>query len=99
MSILLWIQRSAKSSVRRRPEFIIDKAPWLIDALKSLDLEVGRSVLSERNLVESLFSSLKLKHSIKIFFCSISSFNPVKNWNLFCKLFMLYYNRLRWRLC
>ncbi|CAD7768312.1 hypothetical protein FHEFKHOI_00200 [Candidatus Methanoperedenaceae archaeon GB50] len=38
-------------------------------------------------------------HRVKIFFCSITSFNPVKNWNLFCKLFMLYYNRLRWCLC
>ena len=40
-----------------------------------------------------------LKHRIKIFFFSISSFNPFKNWYLFFKLFMLYYNRLRWCLC
>ena len=48
----------------------------------------------ERSLVESVFSSLKQR--IRIFFCLISSFIPVRNWNLFCKLFMLYYNRLRW---
>ncbi len=44
--------------------------------------------------VESVFSSLKQR--IKIFFYLISRSNPVRNWNLFCKLFMLYYSRLRW---
>ncbi|CAD7768853.1 DDE domain protein [Candidatus Methanoperedenaceae archaeon GB50] len=33
-----------------KPKFIIDKAPWLIDALKSLDLEFERSVLSEHEI-------------------------------------------------
>ncbi|CAD7769452.1 hypothetical protein FHEFKHOI_00617 [Candidatus Methanoperedenaceae archaeon GB50] len=43
------------------------KLPLLIDALKSLDMEFERSVLLERILVESVFSSLKQR--IKIFFC------------------------------
>ena len=78
-----------------KPKFIIDKAPWLIDALKSLGLEFENiSSFGKRSLVESVFSSLKQR--VKIFFCSISCSNPVKSWNLFCKLFMLYYNRLRW---
>jgi len=42
------------------------KLPLLIDALKSLDMEFERSVLLERILVESVFSSLKQR--IKIFF-------------------------------
>ena len=29
-----------------KPRFIVDKAPWLIDALEILDLEFERSVLS-----------------------------------------------------
>ena len=33
-----------------KPRFIVDKAPWLIDALKSLNLEFERSVLSEREV-------------------------------------------------
>ena len=33
-----------------KPKFIVDKAPWLIDALKSLDLEFERSVLSEHEI-------------------------------------------------
>ena len=44
-----------------KPKFIVDKAPWLIDALKSLDLEFERSVLSEeRSLVESVFSLFQI---------------------------------------
>ena len=44
-----------KKCVRRRPEFIVDKAPWLIDALKSLDLEFERSVLSEHEIHPKYF--------------------------------------------
>jgi len=44
------LQRGAKSSVRRRPEFTIDKAPFAYRALKSLDLELERSVLSEHEV-------------------------------------------------
>ena len=38
------------------------KLPLLIDALKSLDLEFERSVLSERSLVESVFFSAKTEN-------------------------------------
>ena len=44
-----------------KPKFIVDKAPWLIDALKSLDLEFEHQ--SFRCKVESLFSSLKQRYS------------------------------------
>jgi len=37
------------------PRFIVDKAPWLIDALKSLDLEFERSVLSEHEIHPKYF--------------------------------------------
>ncbi|CAD7770997.1 hypothetical protein FHEFKHOI_00948 [Candidatus Methanoperedenaceae archaeon GB50] len=46
-----------------KPKFIVDKAPWLIDALKTLDLEFERSVLSEeRSLVESVFSLFQIEN-------------------------------------
>ena len=43
------VTRSFLKEVReKKPRFIVDKAPWLIDALKNIDLEFERSVLSER---------------------------------------------------
>jgi len=80
-----------------RPKFIIDRAPWLINAMKSLGLSYKCQAFGIRSKVESLFSSFKQR--IKIFFCSINAKNAIKHWNLFCKLFMLYYNCLRWCLC
>lgn len=44
---------------------------------------------NESGVVESVFSSFKQR--IKIFFCSITAKNPVKCWNLFCRLFMCNY--------
>jgi len=79
---------------KKKPKF--DKAPWLIDALKNWVCSLNIKPLGERNKVESVFS---LKLRIKIFFCSISCLNPARNWDLLCKLFKLYYNRLRWCLC
>ncbi len=70
-------------------KFVIDKAPWLIKVLISNSSTKG---FGKRSLVESVFSSLKQR--VKVFLCSITK-NPVKCWNLFCKLFMWYYNHLR----
>ncbi len=69
-----------------KPKFVIDKAPWLIKALIWNSSTKG---FGKRSLVESVF-----KQRIKIFFRSITR-NPIKCWNLFCKLFMWYYNHLR----
>ena len=45
------VTRSFFKEVReKKPKFIVDKAPWLIDALKSLNLELERSVLSEHEI-------------------------------------------------
>ena len=40
----------------------------------------------KRSLVESVFSSFKQR--AKIFFCSITTKNPIKNWNLFCSFYI-----------
>ncbi|WP_148120323.1 DDE-type integrase/transposase/recombinase [Methanofervidicoccus sp. A16] len=82
---------------RGEPKFLIDKAPWLISALKSLNLNFEHQTFGRGSLIESVFSSLKQR--VKIFFCSINAKNPVRNWNFFCRLFVLYYNKLRWCLC
>lgn len=62
------------------PRFIVDKSPWLKDALDSLNLEYKHEIFGRRSLVESIFSSFKQR--VTIFFCSINSLNPVKCWNL-----------------
>ncbi|WP_457550611.1 hypothetical protein [Archaeoglobus sp.] len=54
---------------------------------------MNKKPFGKRSLVELVFSSLKQR--IKIFFCSILAKNPIKCWNSFCKLFILYYNHLR----
>ena len=76
-----------------KPKFIVDKSPWLIKVLESLGLEY------EHQSFRCSLSLYSFKQRVRIFFCSITAKNPVKNWNLFCKLFILYYNHLRWCLC
>ena len=76
-----------------KPKFVIDKASWLKRALECLGLKFRHERFGSRSSVKSVFSSLKQR--IRIFICSITAKNPVKNWNLFCKLFILYYNQLR----
>jgi hypothetical protein len=66
--------------------------------------EVGWSPFGDRSLVESVYSSFKQR--AKVFFNNITS-NPLDRserfrrsmlcWELFIKLFMLYYNHLRRR--
>ena len=74
-----------------KPKFIVDKAPWLIKVLESLGLDYEhQSFRKEKSRWIRSF-----KQRVKIFFCSITAKNPVKNWNLFCKLLILYYNHLR----
>ena len=68
-----------------KPKFIIDKTPWLI---KALIWNSNTEGFGKHSLVESVF-----KQRAKIFFCYITK-NPVRCWNLFCRLFMWYYNHL-----
>ncbi|MBW9221488.1 DDE-type integrase/transposase/recombinase [Methanothermococcus sp. SCGC AD-155-C09] len=81
---------------RGKVKFLIDP-PMLISALKGLNLKFEHQTFGQRSLIESVFSSLKQR--VRIFFCSITTKDPVKNWNFFCRLFVLYYNKLRWCLC
>ena len=46
----------------KKPRFIIDKAPYLIDALKSLDLEFERSVLSEHEIHQKISCNTKTEN-------------------------------------
>jgi transposase-like protein len=83
-----------------RPMFVVDGAPWLREVLERLGYYVES--FGERSLVESVYSSFKQR--TRAFFNSINS-NPLNRserfrrsmlcWNLFIKLFMLYYNHLR----
>ncbi len=77
---------TARSFIKEMLEYCEKAEIWRV-------LVWSMSIKGERSLVESLFL---LKQRIRIFFCYITSCRPIRNWNLFCKLFMLYYNRLRW---
>jgi len=46
-----------------RPEFIVDNAPWLKEALIELGLAYHHQARGLRSLTESAFSSLKQKYS------------------------------------
>jgi transposase-like protein len=86
-----------------KPEFIVDNAPWLSDALTELGLTRHHQARGLRSLIESAFSSFK--QLTKTFFNKIIvnlKHNPhlrwkraVEYWNLFCKTFTYYYNHLR----
>jgi putative transposase len=85
-----------------RPMFVVDGALWLREVLERPGLGYYVESFGERSLVESVYSSFKRRTSA--FFNSINS-NPLNRserfrrsilcWNLFIKLFMLYYNHLR----
>jgi transposase-like protein len=85
-----------------RPMFVVDGAPWLREVLERLGLGYYVESFGERSLVESVYSSFRRRTSA--FFNSMNS-NPLNRgerfrrlmlcWNLFIKLFMLYYNHLR----
>ncbi|MEM3666529.1 MAG: DDE-type integrase/transposase/recombinase [Candidatus Bathyarchaeia archaeon] len=86
-----------------KPEFIVDSAPWLKDALIELGLNYHHQTRGLRSLIESTFSSFKQR--TKIFFNKITVNlknnkalrwrRAVECWNLFCKTFTYYYNHLR----
>jgi len=86
-----------------RPEFVVDGAPWLKEALTELGLAYQHQTRGPRSLVESAFSSFKQR--TKIFFNKITVNlkhnahlrwrRAVKCWNLFCQTFTYYYNHLR----
>ncbi|MEM3551529.1 MAG: DDE-type integrase/transposase/recombinase [Candidatus Bathyarchaeia archaeon] len=86
-----------------KPEFIVDSAPWLKDALVTLGLAYHHQTRGLRSLIESTFSSFKQR--TKIFFNKITVNlknnkalrwrRAVECWNLFCKTFTYYYNHLR----
>lgn len=88
-----------------KPEFIVDRAPWLKEALMELGLTHQHQTFGLRSLVESSFSSFKQR--TKIFFNKITVNlkrnkhlrwkRAVECWNLFCQIFTYYYNHLRWR--
>jgi len=86
-----------------KPEFIVDKAPWLEEALIELGLTHQQRSFGPRSLIESSFSSFKQR--TRIFFNKITV-NLKRNkhlrwkraiecWNLFCQTFTYYYNHLR----
>jgi len=84
------------------PIFIIDNAPWLIEALELLKLSYIKENFGDRSLIESAFSSFKQR--TKVFFNKINSNSKNKNerfkrsiicWELFIKIFIFYYNHLR----
>jgi len=86
-----------------RPEFIVDNAPWLKDALTELGLTYYHQTRGPRSLIESAFSSFKQR--TKTFFNQNNSQpktqptpkieKAVECWNLFCKTFTYCYNHLR----
>jgi len=86
-----------------KPEFIVDSAPWLKDALTTLGLNYHHQARGLRSLIESAFSSFKQR--TKVFFNKITVNlkhnthlrwkRAVECWNLFCKTFTYYYNHLR----
>jgi putative transposase len=86
-----------------RPEFIVDNAPWLREALTELGLTHRQQARGPRSLIESAFSSFKQR--TKVFFNKITvnlKHNPhlkwrraMECWNLFRKTFTYYYNHLR----
>jgi transposase-like protein len=83
-----------------KPEFIVDKAQWLRDALMELGLAYHHQTRGPRSLIESAFSSFKQR--TKIFFNKITVNlkqnahlrwkRAVECWNLFCQTFTYYYN-------
>jgi len=87
-----------------KPEFIVDSAPWLREALVELGLTHQHRTFGPRSLVESSFSSFKQR--TKIFFNKITVNlkhnkhlrwkRAIQCWNLFCLTFTHYYNHLRW---
>ncbi len=85
-----------------RPEFIVNKAPWLKQALIHLGLVYHHQAFGGRSLAESAFSSLKQR--TRAFFNNITV-NPKHNegmrwrrsvecWNLICGMFTYHYNHL-----
>jgi len=86
-----------------KPEFVVDNAPWLREAITELGLTYHHQARGLRSLIESTFSSFKQR--TKIFFNKITvnlKHNPhlrwkraVECWNLFCKTFTYHYNHLR----
>jgi putative transposase len=87
-----------------KPEFIVDNAPWLKEALIQLGLTHHHQSRGPRSLIESSFSSFKQR--TKIFFNKITVNlknnthlrwkRAVECWNQFCQMFIYYYNNLRW---
>jgi transposase-like protein len=83
--------------------FIVDGAPWLRGkSSRSSASNTTWSPFGDRSLIESVYSSFKRR--ARAFFNNITS-NPLNRserfrrsmlcWELFIKLFMLYYNHLR----
>lgn len=90
-----------------KPKIIRDKAPWLEEGAKELNLEQEHKTRGERNFVERVFSYLK--HRTRIFFNNINvKFKKVlrklreseegvalKHLNSFLRAFKYYYDFLR----
>jgi len=83
-----------------RPEFIVDGAPWLREALIQLGLAYHHQAFRPRSLVESAFSAFKQR--TRIFFNKITvnlRYNQhlrwrraIEHWNLFCDMLTYHYN-------
>jgi transposase-like protein len=86
------------------PTFVVDRAPWLREALEEPKLQYNQEPFRHRSLVESVYSSFKQR--TKAFSNNITSNpknisekpgRPIFCWNPTIKLSMLYYNHLRKR--
>lgn len=72
------------------PIFIVDKAPWLCEPLKRLGVEFINETRGRRNIVERTFCSVKRR--LRLFLKQIS----VKGLEVFCILFLFWYNFLKY---
>jgi len=78
---------------KNNPIFIIDNAPWFIEALELLKLSYIKENFGDRSLIESAFSSFKQRNNSKN---KNERFKrSIICWELFIKIFIFYYNHLR----
>ncbi|MEM3550195.1 MAG: DDE-type integrase/transposase/recombinase [Candidatus Bathyarchaeia archaeon] len=89
--------KSVLKCCKGKPEFIVDRAQWLKDALITFRLAYNHQTRGLRSLIESTFPSFKQR--TKIFFKKITVNlkhntalrwrRAVECWNQFCKTFTL----------
>jgi len=60
------LMREALNYCDGKPTFIIDNAPWLKQSWRSWAYHIMRGPFGDRSLIESVYSSFKLKYSSTI---------------------------------